>query len=109
VREVVLCWAGAFHVASIHGGATSAAEIDRSILSGTEGSFDTILADIVLLLYPPPNTPAQLAAKLGCSVRNVELYMSGKQKWSGDAIAFIVAEIMRRHAMRNFKVTKRGG
>lgn len=87
--------------------AGSAAEIDRSILSDTEGSFDTIIADVVLLLYPPPNTPAQLAAELGCSVRNVELYMSGRQKWSGDAIAFIVAEIMRRHGARNLKITKR--
>lgn len=89
--------------------AQSAVEIDRSELRDTEESFGSILSDIVVLLFPAPNTAAQLAAELGCSVRNVELYMSGKQKWSGDAIAFIVAEIMRRHAMRNFRVTKRGG
>lgn len=84
-----------------------ATEIDRSGLRLTEESFGTILADIVELLYPPPNTPAQLASELGCTVRNVELYLSGKQKWSGDAVAFIVAEIMRRHGLRNFRVTKR--
>lgn len=84
-----------------------ATEINRSDLHLTEESFGSILSEVVELLYPPPNTPAQLAAKLGCSVRNVELYLSGKQKWSGDAVAFIVAEIMRRHSMRNFRVTKR--
>lgn len=82
-------------------------EIDRRNSLDTEESF--VLADVVELLYPAPNTAAQLASKLGCSVRNVELYLSGKQKWSGDAVAFIVAEIMRRHHMRNFRVTKRGG
>ncbi len=79
----------------------------RSEIRDTEESFGSIFTDIVELLYPAPNTAAQLASELGCSVRNVELYMAGTQKWSGDAIAFIVAEIMRRHQMRNFKVTKR--
>ncbi len=80
---------------------------DRSDLQDTEGNFGSILVEVVELLYPPPNTAAQLASELGCTVRNVELYLSGKQKWSGDAVAFIVAEIMRRHSMRNFKVIKR--
>ena len=77
-------------------------EIDRRNSFDTEESF--VLADVVELLYPAPNTAAQLAAEIGCTVRNVELYMSGKQKWSGDAVAFIVAEIMRRHGARNLKI-----
>ncbi len=87
------------------GEAARTTEISRRGLQDTEESF--ALADIVELLYPPPNTAAQLASELHCTVRNVELYLSGKQKWSGDAVAFIVAEIMRRHHMRNFKVSKR--
>jgi hypothetical protein len=35
------------------------------------------------------------------------MYLAGDREWSGDAITVIVAEIMRRHGMRNFKVTKR--
>lgn len=85
-------------------GVAQSVEIVRSEIRDTEESFGSILADVVTLLYPPPNTAAQLAAELDCSVRNVELYLSGKQKWSGDAVAFIVAEIMRRHHMRNFRV-----
>lgn len=86
--------------------ATSVKSI-RSELRDGEESFGSIFKDIVELLYPAPNTAAQLAAEIDCSVRNVELYLSGKQKWSGDAIAFIVAEIMRRHHMRNFRVKAR--
>jgi uncharacterized protein YoaH (UPF0181 family) len=39
-------------------------------------------------------------------VRQAERYLGG-HGWSGDAIAAIVAEILRRHAMRNVKITKR--
>ena len=90
------------------GEAAQTTEINRSNIRDTEETFGSIFTDIVELLYPPPNTAAQLAAELHCTVRNVELYLSGKQKWSGDAIAFIVAEIMRRHHMRNIKIVKRG-
>lgn len=84
------------------------AEIVRNNLRDTEESFgEDILTAIACKLWPKPNTAAQIATELGCSVRNVELYLSGKQKWSGDAVAVIVAEILRRHHMRNFKVTKR--
>lgn len=84
------------------------AEIVRRNALVTEESFGSILGDVVRLLYPAPNTAAQLASQLDCTVRNVELCLSGKQKWSGDAVAFIVAEIMRRHAMRNFRVAAKG-
>lgn len=91
-------------------GAARSTEIDRSNLRDTEESFgDDILTEIACKLWPKPNTAAQIASEVGCSPRNVELYLSGRQKWSGDAVAVIVAEIMRRHRMRNFKVTSRGG
>lgn len=89
--------------------AAQATEIDRNELRDTETDFGEALKDIVKTLYPPPNTAAQFAAELHCSVRLIELYMQGRQPWSGDAIAFIVAEILRRHHMRNFRVTSRGG
>lgn len=82
-------------------------EIDRNELRLTETDFGDALKEIVKTLYPPPNTAAQFASELHCSVRLIELYMQGKQPWSGDAIALIVAEILRRHHMRNFRVTKR--
>lgn len=85
----------------------AAMQISRSDLRDTEESFGTVLTDIARMLYPAPNTAAQIAVELQCSVRNVELCLSGKQSWSGDAIALFVAEIMRRHRMRNFRVTKR--
>lgn len=88
-------------------GAARAAEIVRNELRDTETDFGETLVEIVKKLYPPPNSAAQFAAELHCSVRLIELYFQGKQPWSGDAIAFIVAEILRRHHMRNFKVVKR--
>lgn len=91
-------------------GGVSAAAVTRSTenvrneLRLTETDFGDTLKEIVKTLYPPPNTAAQFAAELHCSVRLIELYMQGRQPWSGDAIALIVAEILRRHHMRNFKV-----
>ena len=94
---------------AVSGAATAVSlEISRSELRLTETDFGDALKDIVKTLYPPPNTAAQFAAELHCSVRLIELYMQGKQPWSGDAIALIVAEILRRHRMRNVKVVKRG-
>lgn len=83
-----------------------ATEIDRSDLRETEGSFGSVLGEVAKLLWPK-GTAAEIASLVGCSVRNAELYLSGSQKWSGDALAAIVAEILKRHSMRNVKVTKR--
>lgn len=80
----------------------------RNQLRDTETDFGDDLKEIVKTLYPPPNTAAQFAAEIHCSVRLIELYMQGKQPWSGDAIAFIVAEILRRHHMRNVRVVAKG-
>lgn len=71
--------------------------------------FGEVLTAIAHKLYPPPNTAAQIASELPCSVRLIELYFQGKQEWSDTAVAFIVGEILRRKRMRNVKVTKRGG
>lgn len=84
-----------------------ATAIVRSDLRLTEENFGSILTDLAKRLYPPPNTAAQIAAVLDCSVRNVELCLSGRQNWSGDAVAEFVAEICRRHRMRNLKVRPR--
>lgn len=65
-----------------------------------------VLSDIASTLWPA-NTAANIAAQVGCSVRAAERYLGGQREWSGDAIAIIVAEILKRHAMRNVKVTAR--
>jgi len=36
-----------------------------------------------------------------------ERYLGGHCEWSGDAIAAIVSEILRRHSMRNVRVAAR--
>lgn len=82
----------------------ASAAIVRRELRDTEESFGPIMSEVARMLYPAPNTAAQIAAELKCSVRNIELCFQGKQNWSGDAIALFVAEICRRHAMRNLKV-----
>jgi hypothetical protein len=81
----------------------NARKIDRREIRDTEESFGSIIGDVARLLWPK-GTAAEVAALVGCSVRNAELYLSGSQKWSGDALAAIVAEILKRHAMRNVKV-----
>ena len=78
-------------------------ETARSGLRQDEESFGSIFGDIARLLWPS-KTAAHVAAAIGCSERNAELCLAGTQKWSGDAVAAIVAEVLRRHAMRNFKI-----
>lgn len=78
----------------------------RSDLQDTEENFGSVVTDVARLLWPK-GTAVEIAALTGCSVRNVEFYLSGQQKWSGDALAVIVGEILRRHGMRNARVVKR--
>lgn len=82
--------------------------INRKPLRADEENFGSILTDIARMLYPPPKTAAQIAAAIGCTERNAELCLAGKQSWSGDAVAIFVSEICRRHRMRNLKVVRRG-
>jgi hypothetical protein len=72
-----------------------------------EHVFAFVIADIARMLWPPPKTAAQVAAAIGCSERAAEFYLSGDREWSGDAIAIIVSEILRRHHMRNVRIINR--
>lgn len=87
--------------------AAPSCEIDRSNLRPAEESFGIILCEIARMLYPPPNTAAQIASAVGCSVRNIELCLSGKQGWSGDAVAVLIGEICRRHHQRNVRIIRK--
>lgn len=67
----------------------------------------SVLAEVAYVLWPK-NTAPNLAVAANCEVRSAERYLAGDREWSGDAIAAIVAEVLKRHSMRNFKVVKRG-
>jgi hypothetical protein len=84
----------------------SAIESNRSIVEPSEQSFgevQSVLSSISRTLWPA-KTAAHLAAAANCSVRAAEFYLAGEREYSGDAIAAIIAEIMRRHGARNLKV-----
>lgn len=83
-----------------------AIEISRASVRDPEQSFGSILSDVARLLWPK-NTAPHVASIVGCSVRAAEMYLAGDREWSGDALAAIVAEILKRHAMRNVKVIPR--
>ena len=91
---------------------TSQAAVARAIESVRTGvrlpeqSFGSILSDVAKLLWPR-KTAAHVASLVGCSERAAEFYLAGHREWSGDALAAIVAEILRRHHMRNVKVEAR--
>lgn len=92
---------------SCTGVAAPSAEIDRSELRVTEEFFDHVLTDIAVRLWPKPSTAAKIAAAIGCSPRNIELVLAGRQNWSGDGVAVIVGEICRRHHQRNVRIVAR--
>jgi hypothetical protein len=71
-----------------------------------EQSFAVVLSNVARMLWPS-KTAAHIAAAVGCTVRAAEMYLAGDREWSGDALAAIVSEILKRHAMRNVRVTKR--
>lgn len=73
---------------------------------GTDQLVGSVLADIARTLWPEQTAPS-LAAVTKCEVRTAERYLGGQREWSGDAIAAIVSEILKRHAMRNVKVRAR--
>ncbi len=88
------------------GSAEQSAKTVRPIESATDQMVENVLADVAKALWPK-NTAPNLAAEIGCEVRSVERYLEGSRAWSGDAIAVIVAEIMRRHGARNLKIKSR--
>jgi len=69
----------------------------------TDQMVGSVLSDIAYTLWPSNTAPA-IASLCGCSVRAAERYLGGQREWSGDAIAAIVSEILRRHSMRNVKI-----
>lgn len=83
-----------------------AIESRRTDVREDEQLFGSIVGDIARLLWPK-KTAANVAALIGCSERAAEMYLAGDRDWSGDAIAAIVAEICKRHGMRNLKVHDR--
>jgi len=78
----------------------------RPVGRSTDQMVGSVLSDIANTLWPA-NTAANIAAECGCSVRAAERYLGGQREWSGEAIATIVAEILKRHRMRNVKVRSR--
>lgn len=84
-------------------------EIDRPDDRDTDRLAGTVLKDIAYMLWPE-YTAQCLADEIGkargleCDPRVAERYLGGQRDWSSDAVAVIVAEILKRHAMRNVKV-----
>lgn len=78
----------------------------------TDQLAGTVLKDIAYMLWPE-YTAQCLADEIGkargleCDPRVAERYLGGQRDWSSDAVAVIVAEILKRHAMRNVKVKAR--
>ena len=85
---------------------SAATETVRTDDRGGEQLFGSVLSDVARTLWPV-KTAANVAAVVGCSERAAEFYLAGQREWSGDALAAIVAEILKRHSMRNFKVRAR--
>lgn len=81
-------------------------EIVRTDVRQDEQVFGSCLGEVARTLWPV-KTAANIAAMAGCTERAAEFYLSGQRDWSGDAIAAIVSEILKRHAMRNVRVTAR--
>lgn len=84
-------------------GAVADRKIERTVVRLDEQLFASTLADVARLLWPA-KTAAHIAAAAGCSERAAEFYLAGDREWSGDAIAAIVSEILKRHSMRNIKI-----
>lgn len=104
---VALC-GGVFSMSSLSASPRPAAtESVRQDWRETDTSAGDVLSDIAKRTLWPGNTAPNLAAACGCSVRMAERYLGGQCDWSGDAIAAVVTEILKRHSMRNVKIIKR--
>ena len=87
-------------------GPVSAPEIKRTDVHFERADEQLFLTDVARLLWPT-KTAAHVAAVAGCTERAAQFYLAGDRDWSGDAIAAVVAEILRRHKMRNVKIRPR--
>lgn len=92
---------------TIHRRSDEVRETARQVWRETDTSVGDVLSDIAKRTLWQENTAPNLAAACGCSVRMAERYLGGHCEWSGDAIAAVVAEILRRHSMRNVKIRAR--
>lgn len=81
-------------------------KIDRTGVRPSEQLFGSCVADVAKTLWPEA-TAAFVATAAGCSQRAAEYYLGGQREWSGDAIAAIVSEILKRHSMRNVRIRAR--
>lgn len=86
--------------------APRAIETVRPLGRSTDQMVGDVLSDIARTLWPT-KTAENVATCARCTVRAAERYLGGDRDWSPDALAAIVAEILRRHSMRNFKVQAR--
>jgi hypothetical protein len=84
----------------------NAREFDRPDDRATDQMVGSVLVDIARTLWPEGTAP-NLAAAAKCEVRTAERYLGGQRDWSGDAIAAIVSEILKRHSMRNVKIVSK--
>jgi len=91
---------------------TAATEIGRHDWRATDISDGDVLTDIAKRVLWTKNTAACLAAAIAencgkpCSTRQAERYLGGRE-WSGDAVAAVMQEILKRRGMRNVKVRAR--
>lgn len=97
-------------MSSLSGGARVAAiETSRHERRETDTSVGDVLTDIAKRVLWQENTAPCLAAAVEsyggeCSVRQAERYLGGHSEYSGDAVAAIMSEILKRRGMRNVKV-----
>jgi hypothetical protein len=85
---------------------SSRAEPTDNYRTSVQSEEQFALSNVARLLWPL-KTAAHIAAAAGCSERAAVFYLACERQWSGDAIAAIVAEILKRHSMRNVKVRAR--
>ncbi len=81
-------------------------QIDRHDWRPTDISDGDVLTDIAKRVLWPGKTAEALAVASGCSVRQAERYLGGRE-WSGDAVAAVMQEILKRRGMRNVRITAR--
>jgi hypothetical protein len=84
--------------------ANGAFESGRQLRRETDTSVGDVLTDIAKRILWPENTAAHIAVAARCSVRQAERCLGGHCEWSGDAVAAIIGEIVKRRGMRNVKI-----
>jgi hypothetical protein len=87
---------------------TRAIESARPVGRLTDHLAGDVLSEIARTLWPT-KTAEHVASCASCTVRAAERYLAGDREWSSDALAAIVAEILKRHSMRNVRVVSRDG